>query len=230
MEVYQSSKTAAEMEYALSAVPSIGANGNWFIGEQDTGIFSAGVNVSGAAAGQFIKVAAVDENGRPTAWEPAEIKGGDTWEFINKVTCQSDVSDFCVNVDENGNPFTLKKIMVHIHHPAVDTITTGLATRISLASSGSIGYYGAFAVGSNPIKGNTGKKIFLYAECIDDKIVLVSGKYSMNNNAAMDNLSNNIQVDNGGWQNGTAITRVAYGSYQVVVGAGTAITIYGVRQ
>jgi len=165
MEVYQSGKTAEEMEYALGAVPSIGGNGNWFIGEQDTGIFAAGVNVSGAVAGQFIKVAAVDENGRPTAWEPAEIKGGDTWEFINEVTCDADVSDFCVNTDENGNPFTLKKVMVHIHHPAVDTITTSLVTRISLSSSGTIGYYGAFSVGANPVKGNVGKKIFLYAEC-----------------------------------------------------------------
>lgn len=43
MEVYQSSRTAAELEYALGAVPSIGENGNWFIGEQDTGVLAEGL-------------------------------------------------------------------------------------------------------------------------------------------------------------------------------------------
>ena len=43
MEVYQSSKTAAEMEFALGAIPSIGANGNWFIGNVDTGVMARGV-------------------------------------------------------------------------------------------------------------------------------------------------------------------------------------------
>ena len=43
MEIYQSSKTAAEMEYALSAIPSIGANNHWFIGDQDTGVLAEGL-------------------------------------------------------------------------------------------------------------------------------------------------------------------------------------------
>lgn len=42
MEIYNSSHTAAELEYALSAIPSIGENGNWYIGDQDTGIVAGG--------------------------------------------------------------------------------------------------------------------------------------------------------------------------------------------
>lgn len=42
MEVYESTRTAAELEYALSAVPSIGGNGNWFIGDMDTDIKAQG--------------------------------------------------------------------------------------------------------------------------------------------------------------------------------------------
>lgn len=46
MEVYNSSRTAAELEYALGAVPSIGENGNWWIGNHDTGVYALGAAVS----------------------------------------------------------------------------------------------------------------------------------------------------------------------------------------
>ena len=96
MEVYQSSKTAKELEFALGAVPSIGANnhwfigdvdtgvsaegltpyvgenGNWWVGETDTGVYAGGVKVEGAEVGQIIVVKAVDENGVPTEWEAVD--------------------------------------------------------------------------------------------------------------------------------------------------------------
>ena len=110
MEVYQSSKTAAEMEFALGAIPSIGANkhwfigdvdtgvsaegltpyvgtnGNWWVGETDTGIFAGGVKVEGAKVGQTIVVKAVDENGVPTEWEAANLVVPDEYVvLLNKV-------------------------------------------------------------------------------------------------------------------------------------------------
>lgn len=96
MEVYQSSKTAKELEFALGAVPSIGENnhwfigdvdtgvsaegltpfigenGNWWVGETDTGVYAGGVKVEGAEVGQIIVVKAVDENGVPTEWEAVD--------------------------------------------------------------------------------------------------------------------------------------------------------------
>ena len=33
----------------------------------------SGIDVSGAAPGQTVKIAAVDDNGRPTSWEPADF-------------------------------------------------------------------------------------------------------------------------------------------------------------
>lgn len=76
MDLFRSGFTAEQMEYALSAVPSIGENGNWWIGDTDTGVFAGGVDVTGAEIGQTIKVAAVDENGRPTAWEAVDETDG----------------------------------------------------------------------------------------------------------------------------------------------------------
>lgn len=50
MDVYNSTHTAEELEFALKAVPSIGANGNWFIGDIDTGIKAQGpIGVRGTA-------------------------------------------------------------------------------------------------------------------------------------------------------------------------------------
>ncbi len=53
--------------------PHIGDNGNWYLGETDTGKPSrgqagAGLDVTGATVGQIVKIAAVDSDGVPTAW------------------------------------------------------------------------------------------------------------------------------------------------------------------
>lgn len=42
MEVYESAYTAEDLEKAIKAVPSIGDNGNWYIGDLDTGVAATG--------------------------------------------------------------------------------------------------------------------------------------------------------------------------------------------
>ena len=63
--------------------PHIGDNGNWYLGDTDTGKPSrgapgakgdpgkdgAGMDITGATVGQIAKISAVDAEGRPTAWE-----------------------------------------------------------------------------------------------------------------------------------------------------------------
>lgn len=73
--------------------PTIGDNGNWFLGATDTGKPSrgatgdtgpqgpagkdgAGMDITGATVGQIAKISAVDENGKPTAWEPVDMAIG----------------------------------------------------------------------------------------------------------------------------------------------------------
>ena len=73
--------------------PTIGDNGNWFLGATDTGKPSrgatgdtgpqghagkdgAGMDIAGATVGQIAKISAVDENGKPTAWVPVDMPGG----------------------------------------------------------------------------------------------------------------------------------------------------------
>lgn len=122
MDVYQSSHTAEELEYALGAVPSIGANGNWFIGDQDTGIFAAGVNVSGAEAGQTIVASEVDENGRPTGWLPANFPvqlpfcGCKTRLIVNLAVAKDENDAYPANIDitqrDDGTPLNLRAFVI----------------------------------------------------------------------------------------------------------------------
>jgi hypothetical protein len=131
MEVYQSTRTAAELDYALSAVPSIGANGNWFIGEQDTGIFAAGVNVSGAEAGQTIVASEVDSNGRPTGWLPVNFPvqlpfcGCKTRLIVNLAVAKDENDAYPAYIDitqrDDGTPLNLRAFVVQTD------ITTGIS-------------------------------------------------------------------------------------------------------
>nr|DAG46592.1 MAG TPA: nucleoid-associated protein [Caudoviricetes sp.] len=85
--------------------PIIGDNGNWYLGDTDTGKPSrgatgakgdpgpqgpagkdgAGMDITGASVGQIAKIAAVDADGVPTAWSPVDMPGGgggETWEKL----------------------------------------------------------------------------------------------------------------------------------------------------
>ena len=67
--------------------PYVGDNGNWYIGTDDTGKPSRGakgdkgdtdisLGLTSASVGQAIKVKAIDESGKPTAWEAANMPSG----------------------------------------------------------------------------------------------------------------------------------------------------------
>lgn len=137
MEIYQSKKTAAEMEYALSAIPSIGANnhwfigdqdtgvlaegltpyvganGNWWVGETDTGIFAGGVKVEGAQVGQTIVIKAVDENGMPTEWEASDLTKG--MRHIATISVEEDVRVAFIDSDKDGQPFELEELVINAY-------------------------------------------------------------------------------------------------------------------
>ena len=116
--------------------PTIDNNGNWYLGDTDTGKPSrgatgakgdpgpqgpagkdgAGMDITGASVGQIAKIAAVDASGKPTAWSPVDIPsaGSETWELIRDFTLTEDVAQVTINLDENGKPFRLKKAYVFI--------------------------------------------------------------------------------------------------------------------
>ena len=82
-------------------------------GAPGSGGGGSGIAVTGATVGQTVKISAVDENGVPTAWLPADFPSGggadEVWEEIANVTLAEDVSSCSITEDLNGQPFKLKK-------------------------------------------------------------------------------------------------------------------------
>ena len=54
------------------------------------------LGLTSAAVGQTIKVKAIDESGKPTEWEAADMPsgGGETWEKVSDVSLTQDVSSY----------------------------------------------------------------------------------------------------------------------------------------
>lgn len=88
--------------------PHIGDNGNWYLGETDTGKPSrgqagAGLDVTGATVGQIVKIAAVDSDGVPTAWSPVDMpsggSGSETWALVAEITTTENVNSIRATFD-----------------------------------------------------------------------------------------------------------------------------------
>lgn len=84
---WQNLTAVADLKGADGITPTIGSNGNWYIGVEDTGRPSrgatgapgkdgAGMDITGATVGQIAKIAAVDASGVPIAWSPADMPSG----------------------------------------------------------------------------------------------------------------------------------------------------------
>ena len=123
--------------------PHIGDNGNWYIGSTDTGKPSrgatgatgpqgpagAGMDITGATVGQIAKITAVDDSGKPTAWDAVDMPSGGSSEdmrVIKTITITAaDVNSVYFNNDDNGLPFALTKhIRIRMYGAATNTGST----------------------------------------------------------------------------------------------------------
>jgi hypothetical protein len=60
----------------IGAVPGVDTEWDLMAKEGDSGPAGAGLDVTGATVGQTVKIAAVDDNGVPTAWVPVDMASG----------------------------------------------------------------------------------------------------------------------------------------------------------
>ena len=68
------------------------------------------LNITGATVGQIAKITAVDDSGKPTAWEAVDMPSdGDVWELIYYGEITEDIGRVIVGKDSNGNDFSLKE-------------------------------------------------------------------------------------------------------------------------
>ena len=117
--------------------PHIGDNGNWYLGDEDTGVAAkgvkgdtgpqgpkgdtgAGMDITGATVGQIARISAVDDNGVPTEWEPADMAsaGSETmnlsWKHIRDVELTPDAIEAIVSTTDAGNTFSYDEIMLEL--------------------------------------------------------------------------------------------------------------------
>lgn len=83
----------------------------------DTG---AGMDITGATVGQIARISAVDDNGVPTEWEPADMAsaGSETmnlsWKHIRDVELTPDAIEAIVSTTDAGNTFSYDEIMLEL--------------------------------------------------------------------------------------------------------------------
>lgn len=92
-------------------------------GEQGpAGVADISLSVTGATVGQIAKITAVDDSGKPTAWEAVDMPsgggGGETWEAINAITLSDAVNTVTINTDSGGNAIALKKVRILVEGSA----------------------------------------------------------------------------------------------------------------
>lgn len=144
--------------------PHIGENGNWWIGDTDTGISAkgvkgntgdkgekgdtgpqgpvgpqgpqgaagpqgpagkdgAGMDITGATVGQIAKISAVDENGKPTAWEPVDMAIGRNAEL--PLIYDFTTSEEARWIDTGGTAFSCaQELIVELTAVATETNTS----------------------------------------------------------------------------------------------------------
>lgn len=119
--------------------PHIGDNGNWYLGENDTGKPSrgatgakgdtgapgkdgAGMDITGATVGQIAKITAVDSDGKPTAWSPVDMpSGGDNeanFQLVFNQECLLDVDVSAYEVDIDFGLQDFKEFIALIEYSA----------------------------------------------------------------------------------------------------------------
>ena len=78
-----------------------------------------------ATIGQTIVVKSVDENGKPTEWEAADMASGGSPEIrhIKTLTLEDDVQWAYVDTDEDGNAFHITEVVINVYSVGAESNT-----------------------------------------------------------------------------------------------------------
>lgn len=72
-----------------------------------------GIDVSGATVGQTIQVAAVDANGKPTAWSPVDFPSGEKeWKYDKYIEFSEETAGFELTAYDDGTLFDFTEIEI----------------------------------------------------------------------------------------------------------------------
>lgn len=107
---------------------------------------SGSISITGAKVGQTIKIAEVDKNGVPTAWEAVEFPGEEEYELIETITfTEGNVNIINIKTEPNGTTLRLRKLFVRIDLPIVETEFSTGAMNFIVRDTGSRRVYAAYS-------------------------------------------------------------------------------------
>lgn len=133
--------------------PTIGDNGNWYLGDTDTGKPSrgatgakgdtgpqgpagkdgSGMDITGASVGQIAKIAAVDASGKPTKWEPVDMPGGGGGDWITIVDLTLTVA---AAISQSVSLIGYAEVIVQFEMPKVDAVISGQGSESPISTAG----------------------------------------------------------------------------------------------
>ena len=121
------------------------------------------LGITSATVGQIAKITAVDDSGKPTAWEAVDMPTvPNDYELVFQETVAEDVGAYSRDTDKDGNPFSLTDVMVIIFTKPFaestnslgralgflptsrwghDTVSCDIGSSISSANTNSVGRY-----------------------------------------------------------------------------------------
>lgn len=185
----------------------------------------AGLDVTGATVGQTVKIAAVDDNGVPTAWVPVDMVSGEKWEKIVEIELTDAASLIKIDRDTEGKPFALKRVMIDC---VVNIDETSMMTNVKVQLNGD-------TVCSNAQKNFANKAVgyvAFYAELIPGSGALVWQTMEDNNFNWSSPLQKMGYKYNSIWKSNaiTSMTIVPNDGRKNFGIAGTKINVIGVRE
>ena len=205
---------------ALVAAGKIGENDLCLIEEAGSGT-DISLGVTGASVGDIIKVKAVDDSGKPTAWEAAKTGGSDeTWEMLKEDTIADWVNSISFDQDSSGNALSLKKMIVHLTLPKC-TLEDG-------TEQGNSGY-GMYTINNltpnfeAPSGGWDNNSFIIVLEALNQQVSVFIYKVQNNNNKSLFHLNYYIG-------NFSTITKFVYKLFNGTFGwTGASYKLYGVK-
>lgn len=100
------------------------------------------LGITGATPGQIAKITAVDETGKPTAWEPVDMAGGggspavsSDWTLLADITLSEDSAVIKIDKTSAGDSFSIRELAI-FGEVKCDTVNKTL----TLSLNGKIGY------------------------------------------------------------------------------------------
>lgn len=114
-----------------------------------------------AEVGQTIVVKEVDENGKPTAWEAADLPTEGKWELIASGTMEEEARGIELTLDNDGKPFELTKAALHVMNIRRGTeMTVNVSCHVTLGSV----FWAAGVVSAQEEKYTGNREFIAYAD------------------------------------------------------------------